>query len=270
MDTDTTPPPVFRNGKPDLRKKKQTLTTYRRNARAVLLAQERNTAPPPKFELLPAKRDEWLASLPVPECSPTIDDLSAAEDVQALVLAAVAEQDEDKSFAVADFLSRFSKNLAAAVGGVARGLRVDEWEHNAGMSYSRVNTLAKLDSKGFGVIWNEAWRVRKETQAMQVREKAVDRAVNGDDVPLVGRVERDRDGIIGSRKSYSDRMMEYLMEEVKPVQERVASKGGAGAPQVNVGQIVYNLPNLPTDVAARIVSPPAPAKTIDAQAATGS
>ena len=101
---------------------------------------------------------------------------------------------------------------------------------------------------------------------MQVREKAVERAVEGDDVPIVGRVKKDKDGIIGHRKQNSDRMMEYLMDEVKPVQERVAQKGPA-APTVNVGQIVYNLPNLPADVAARIVAPPAPAKIVDAQPA---
>ena len=255
---------TFRNGQADTRKRKSSRPSYRKSRRAKLVAQENATPPPPKFALVPAQRDAWLASLPVPQSAPDPDDLAAAEDCQAL---AVAEAAEDKhEFAVATFLGKFADNLAAAVGGVARGLRVDEWEERAGMSYSRVNTLAKLDAQGFGALWNVAWRVRKENQAMQVREKAVERAVEGDEVPLVGRVEKDRDGIIGHRKQFSDRMMEYLMDEVKPVQERVAQKGPA-APTVNVGQIVYNLPNLPADVAARIVAPPAPAKIVDAQPA---
>jgi hypothetical protein len=109
--------------------------------------------------------------------------------------------------------------------------------------------------------------VRKENQALQLREKAVVSAGEGDEVPLVGRVGKDKDGIIGHRKQYSDRMMEYLIDEAKPVQERVSQKGPA-APTVNVGQIVYNLPNLPADVAARIVAPPSPAKVVDVQPAS--
>lgn len=228
--------------------------TYRRSERAKLRAAENATPPPAKFALVPAKRDAWLAALVPPDAKPDDDDVAAFEDVQAL---AVAEALSDgRTLVVAKFLDRFAASLVAAVGGVARGLRVDEWETRAGMTYSRVNVLAKLDAPGFGQMWSAAWRVRKEGQAMRVREKAVERAVEGDEVPIVGRVDQYKDEIIGHRRQFSDRMQEYLIDEAKPVEERV-NPGKPAAPQINVGQIVYNIPNLPADVAARVLAPAA-------------
>lgn len=245
---------------------RESRRSYRANRRADLVAQEQKSKAPSKVELEPVKRDAWLASIPVPACSPEPEDLAAAEDVRALVLAEAAEGEGSGPVAVAPFLARFAANLASALGGVARGLRVDEWETRAGMTYSRVNVLAKLDSKGFGALWNAAWTMRREAQAVRVREKAVERVVEGDAVPLVGRIHKDKDGIIGERRTFSDRLTEYLIDEAKPVEERVSPAKGGGAPQINVGQIVYNIPNLPADVAARILAP-AP-KIVDAQPAS--
>lgn len=225
---------------------------------------------PPVFELLHGNRAaEWIESLEAPEVSVAPEDEEAARDV---VAAAVEEWNrkhegdkEKKPFAILPSLAKFGNAFAALLGGVVRGLKQDDWMARSGISWSRAQMLSRVDKDGFGVLWHTAWRMRDETSSRRVHENAVKRALDGDEVPLVGRIEKDKDGIIGHRKQYSDRLTEYLMEETKSREERVSAPlvdASTKTTQIVGQQIIYKLPELPSWLPTDVKKKP---ETIDAE-----
>ena len=66
--------------------------------------------------------------------------------------------------------------------------------------------------------------------------------MKGDEVPIIGRIGDGMDGVVAHKRVFSDRLTEYLIDEVKPVPERSTIQQPAGPSQI-VGQqmIVYNV-----------------------------
>jgi len=246
----------------------------RKQSEKAIAKQERAKAEvalmPPVFELLRGNRAaEWIESLEVPEVKVSPEDEDAARDVVAAAVEEwnqMHEGDEKKPpFALLPSLAKFGDAFAALLGGVVRGLKQDDWMKASGISWSRAQMLSRVDKNGFGVLWRTAWRMRDETSSRRVHENAVKRALDGDEVPIVGRVEKDRDGIIGSRRQYSDKLTEYLMEETKAREDRVAQPlvdASKKTTQIIGQQIIYKLPELPAWLPSTPKDNP---KTIDAE-----
>ena len=84
----------------------------------------------------------------------------------------------------------------------------------------------------------------------------IKRAVEGVEEPIVGRVGKDRDGIIAHKQRFSDRLTEFALSHLDK------DRFGEVAANVNHGtQIVYNISGVTFD---QLPSPAAP-QVIDAE-----
>lgn len=191
----------------------------------------------------PGKIDEWLATVPAPSVEPTQAELVAAEDV--IVHANATLGPKDDPVRIHERFKRFYKPMLVALGAYASGVRVADIEARCGMTWTRLTIFGSCDKEGWGRLWKEADRIRRETISQRVRDKAVQRVIEGDEVPVIGRIDKDTDGVVATRRVFSDRLTEYLIDEVKPVPERSTVQKPGGTTQIVGQQIVYNLPELP-------------------------
>lgn len=191
----------------------------------------------------PGHIDEWLATVPAPAVEPTQDELVAAEDV--FVHANADLGPEDPPVRIHERFRRFYKPMLVALGAYAAGVKVADIEARCGMTWTRLTIFGSCDKPGWGRLWKEADRIRRETISQRVRDKAVQRVMDGDEVPMIGRVDKDVDGVVATKRVFSDRLTEYLIDEVKPAPERSTVQPGTGSTQIVGQQIVYNLPELP-------------------------
>ncbi len=198
----------------------------------------------------PGHIDEWLATVPAPSVEPTQEELVAAEDV--IVHANAQLGPEDEPVRIHERFRRFYKPMLVALGAYASGVRVADIEARCGMTWTRLTIFGSCDKDGWGRLWKEADRIRRETISQRVRDKAVQRVMEGDEVPVIGRIDRETDGVVATKRVFSDRLTEYLIDEVKPVPERSTVQAPKQS-QIVGQQIVYNV-QLPE----RFLDKPAP------------
>lgn len=110
----------------------------------------------------------------------------------------------------------------------------------SGLAYPHVNLFAMVDPDGFGVLLDAAKALWDKRCQVQATDELYRRAVAGVEKPVFGRVGRDQDGIIGSERVYSDRLLALAVERRDPGFRKQES-----GVKVNIGQqTVYNLGDL--------------------------
>ena len=132
---------------------------------------------------------------------------------------------------------------------VASGARHREAFQASGLSQIDVNLFCKLD-ESFSKLYDLAKRLQGDSIAQQTLDAARDRAVEGVDEPMIGRVGKDQDGIITYRKRYSDKLAEVLLKATD-------SRFRDAAPTTQNAATIYNI---------QVLNPGAPGNGPDDQA----
>ena len=116
---------------------------------------------------------------------------------------------------------------------VASGARHREAFQASGLSQIDINLFCKLD-ESFGKLYDLAKRLQGDSIAQQTLDAARDRAIDGVDEPMIGRVGKDQDGIITYRKRYSDKLAEVLLKATD-------SRFRDAAPTTQNAATIYNI-----------------------------
>ena len=93
---------------------------------------------------------------------------------------------------------------------IALGSRHKESFALAGMSSVDVCVFTTL-CPNFGKMYDYARKLQGESMGHDVLSAALDRAVDGVEEPVIGRVGKDQDGIITTKRRYSDKLAETLL-----------------------------------------------------------
>lgn len=102
---------------------------------------------------------------------------------------------------------------ACRVSGIARALVYE---------YVDGKVAEGVDAK----IWKAKFDEAKDVALDRLESVAFERAHDGVDEPLIGRVEKDRDGVVATAKRYSDALLMFLLKAHRPAKykDRVANE----------------------------------------------
>lgn len=112
----------------------------------------------------------------------------------------------------------------------------------AGLSWGQIGLLQRADPEGFGALLKAAEAAKDAIFRRRGRDALVARATDGWEEPVFGGVGEGRSGQVGTRRRYSDKLLEFGLARMDP-----ATFGDPRSPaaQVSIGQqIVYNLTGL--------------------------
>jgi hypothetical protein len=88
-----------------------------------------------------------------------------------------------------------------------------------------------------------AGEIRDRIFKARARDALMQRAVDGTEEPLIGRIGKDLDGIVATRRRYSDKLLEFGLARLD---RETFAEPARGAQQINVGhQVVYNIQGVP-------------------------
>jgi hypothetical protein len=126
--------------------------------------------------------------------------------------------------------------LAAALGALIVGGTWEAVRTRTGIEFLTLDLLAKADKPGLGALLRAALTERDRRIVDRLRGAVMDRAINGVDEPVIGRVAKDQDGIITTRKRHSDKLAEFALSRLdRPT-------FGEQPAATNIGQqVIYNL-----------------------------
>jgi hypothetical protein len=113
----------------------------------------------------------------------------------------------------------------------------------SGLTWAQVHLCERLDPDGFGRLLAAAGKLRDSIFKARARDALMQRAVDGIEEPLIGRIGRDQDGIVATRRRYSDKLLEFGLSRLD---RETFAEPSRGAQQINVGhQVVYNIQGVP-------------------------
>ena len=143
--------------------------------------------------------------------------------------------------------------LTAFLGSLALGCQWQAALDRAGLTYICVTALARYDKEGFGALLKLADAAQKTILVAEMRQALHKRAVEGVENVKIGRVDKDRDGIVRDEdgnpiieRKYSDKLLEFGLSKLDK------DTFGEQAGQVNIGQqVVYNIQAFGIQPAAR-------------------
>jgi hypothetical protein len=120
----------------------------------------------------------------------------------------------------------------------------------SGLSWAQVHLCERLDPDGFGALLRAAGECRDRIFKARARDALMQRAVEGTEEPLIGRIGKDLDGVVATRRRYSDRLLEFGLARLDREQFGEPARGAA---QVSIGhQVVYNIQGVPIGAGAPI------------------
>ena len=94
-----------------------------------------------------------------------------------------------------------------------------------------------FDKAGFAVLLRKA-RELKEAGLKEYSKDTLRRLIEGYEEPLVGRVGKDRDGVVAHRRKYSERATMFALERLSKTFQQPQGMGRGGGADVNV---TYNI-----------------------------
>ncbi len=142
-------------------------------------------------------------------------------------------------------------NCVALLGRLVSGCPYAEALEAAGLTWAQVYLCEKLDPDGFGALLRAAGQFRDRIFKARARDALMQRAVEGVERPLIGRIGKDLDGVVATERRYSDKLLEFGLSRLDREQFGEPSRG---AQQINVGhQVVYNIQGLPMQAAKPVI-----------------
>ena len=132
----------------------------------------------------------------------------------------------------------------------------------SGLTWAQVILCERLDPDGFGRLLAAASQFRDRIFKARARDALMQRAVEGVERPLIGRIGKDLDGVVATERRYSDKLLEFGLSRLDREQ---FGEPARGAQQINVGhQVVYNIQGVPIGAGA-----PIEAEAVENPAETG-
>ena len=135
----------------------------------------------------------------------------------------------------------------------------------SGLTWAQVYLCERLDPDGFGRLLAAAGQFRDRIFKARARDALLQRAVEGVERPLIGRIGKDLDGVVATERRYSDKLLEFGLSRLD--RETFAEPDRAAA-AVNIGhQVVYNIQGVP--MGALPSAPAIDAEVVENPAETG-
>ena len=133
---------------------------------------------------------------------------------------------------------------------------------SSGLTWAQVILCERLDPDGFGALLRAAGQFRDRIFRARARDALLERAVDGVERPLIGRIGKDLDGVVATERRYSDKLLEFGLARLDREQFGEPDRSAA----VNIGhQVVYNIQGVPVQAA----KPAIEAEAVDIPAETG-
>ena len=153
-------------------------------------------------------------------------------------------------------------NCIGLLGRLVAGCPYAEALDASGLTWAQVYLCETLDPDGFGRLLAAAGRHRDRIFRARARDALLQRAVEGVEEPMIGRIGKDLDGVVATRRRYSDRLLEFGLARLDREQFGEPERGT----QINVGhQVVYNIQGVPMATPA----PPIEAEVVENPAENG-
>lgn len=134
---------------------------------------------------------------------------------------------------------------------------------SSGLTWAQVILCERLDPDGFGALLRAAGQFRDRIFRARARDALLLRAVEGVDEPMIGRIGKDLDGIVATRRRYSDKLLEFGLSRLDREQFGEPDRSAAA---VNIGhQVVYNIQGVPMQAGKPVIE----AEAVDIPAETG-
>jgi hypothetical protein len=178
---------------------------------------------------------------------------------QALDIINAAAQDDAPADTVQQALKgveRLSKHAparaAALIAALAGGSRHREAYFVSGLNMIDIHLFKQVD-KVFSAAYVLACRLQGDCIARAVLDAATERAVEGVDEPVIGRIAKDQDGVITTKKRYSDKLAEVLLKATD-------ARFRDAAPTTQNAATIYNIQVLHRDGPGHAPDDQAPAK----------
>jgi hypothetical protein len=178
---------------------------------------------------------------------------------QALDIINAAAQDDAPADTVQQALrgvARLSQHAppraAALIAALAGGARHREAYFVSGLNMIDIHLFKQVD-KVFSAAYDLACRLQGDCIARAVLDAATERAVDGVDEPVIGRIAKDQDGVITTKKRYSDKLAEVLLKATD-------SRFRDAAPTTQNAATIYNIQVLHRDGPGHAPDDQAPAK----------
>jgi hypothetical protein len=155
-------------------------------------------------------------------------------------------------------------NCMYLLGMLVSGAPYAEALEASGLTWAQVHLCERLDPDGFGALLRAAGECRDRIFRARARDALMQRAVEGVERPLIGRIAKDLDGVVATERRYSDKLLEFGLSRLD---RETFAEPARGAAQVSIGhQVVYNIQGVP------IGAPPAApieAEAVENPAETG-
>ena len=157
-------------------------------------------------------------------------------------------------------------NCIGLLGRLVSGCPYAEALEASGLSWAQVILCERLDPDGFGALLRAAGECRDRIFKARARDALMQRAVEGVERPLIGRIGKDLDGVVATERRYSDKLLEFGLARLDREQFGEPARGAAA---VNIGhQVVYNIQGVPIGAGAP-PSAPIEAEAVENPAETG-
>ena len=179
----------------------------------------------------------------LPDVQPTDEE---TESFLALMACVNLEKGDLAGVELADGLRARAGCVIALLGGLAAGGFWDECAKRSGISYISARALGRWDKDGFGVMLKAAMDAQTHAHTQKMRKSLVKRAVEGVKNYKIGRIGKDKDGILKDddgnpvvERKYSDSLLEFGLTKLDK------ATFGEVAQTQNVGQqVIYNISGL--------------------------
>lgn len=111
--------------------------------------------------------------------------------------------------------------------------------------YAHIAAAKVAEPTPEAIAWMDRYREAGDEAGDVIEEEMVRRGVEGVDEPVFGRVEKDKDGVVGHVRKYSDALIIRLAQARRPekFKDRVASElSGPGGGPIKTENRVITLP----------------------------
>ena len=132
----------------------------------------------------------------------------------------------------------------------------------SGLTWAQVLLCERSDPDGFGAMLRTAGQFRDRIFRARARDALLQRAVDGVERPLIGRIGKDLDGVVATERRYSDKLLEFGLSRLD---RETFAEPERGAQQIIGHQVVYNIQGVPMQAA----KPPIEAEATEIPAETG-
>ena len=227
---------------------------------------------------IPARLQEWLDTWPQPNSQGEQADVDTAADlIASLVMDREADAirlnetdpapagnrrkakpgpnlEDRRNYGLAPHLARFQQSIMQGIGALARGLPTEEVEHHAGLTMLRLRLLAKSDPDGLQPLYDLAMEQRQVALKQIYEDELRRRVIDGEEIPVFGRIAKDEDGRIGTQVKRESKLLELALERADPegaaavsaAKKAAETTAQQAAKGTNIGTaIVFNIQGLP-------------------------